>query len=175
LDGISGVAKTRLMILTNLLIQILQYQMLAWSLSLVRQLYLWPKSLELNAVAVRFVRALEVSRCINEAVGLRHHDESMLPTFNMDDCLKYFKSVLTKINPNKIFQIPSWIPALDYPITAFDLEPPTYQQITNIIRKMKTSGSPSPLDQISIISFKRCPYLRSYLTELIQGGKRSRR
>ena len=33
---------------------------------------------------------------------------------------------------------------------------------------MKTSGSPCPLDQIYIICFKRCPYLRSYLTELIQ-------
>ena len=83
-------------------------------------------------------------------------------------CVKYFKSVLTKINPNQIFQIPSWIPALPNPITVFDLEPPTYQQITNIIRKMKTSGSTSPLDQISIICFKRCPYLRTYLTELIQ-------
>ncbi len=97
-----------------------------------------------------------------------NYNESILPTFNIDDCLKYFKSVLTKINPNKIFQIPSWIPALPNPITDFDLEPPTYQQITNIIRKMKTSGSPSPLDQISIICFKRCPYLRTYLTELIQ-------
>ena len=54
------------------------------------------------------------------------------------------------------------------PITEFDLELPTYRQITNIIRKMKTSGSPCPLDQISIISFKRCPYLRTYLAELIQ-------
>ena len=95
-------------------------------------------------------------------------DESILPTFNMVDCLKHFKSVLAKINPNKIFQIPSWIPALPDPVTEFDLEPPTYQQVSNIIRKMKTSGSPSPLDQISIICFKRCPYLRTYLTELIQ-------
>ena len=94
--------------------------------------------------------------------------ESILPAFNMDDCLKYFKTVLTKVNPNKIFQIPSWIPMLHDPIIEFDLEPPTYRQITNIIRKMKTSGSPCPLDQISIISFKRCPYLRTYLTELIQ-------
>ncbi|CAB4036416.1 Hypothetical predicted protein [Paramuricea clavata] len=86
----------------------------------------------------------------------------------MDDCLKYFKTVLTKVNPNKIFQIPSWISMLHDPIIEFDLEPPTYRQITNIIRKMKTSGSPCPLDQISIISFKRCPYLRTYLTELIQ-------
>ena len=28
---------------------------------------------------------------------------------------------------------------------------------------MKASGSPCPLDQISIIVFKRCPYLRSYI------------
>ena len=37
-----------------------------------------------------------------------------------------------------------------------------------MIRKMKTSGSPCPLDQLSIICFKRCPYLRTYLTELIR-------
>ena len=32
---------------------------------------------------------------------------------------------------------------------------------------MKTSGSPCRLDQISIICYKRCPYLRSYLTAII--------
>ena len=32
---------------------------------------------------------------------------------------------------------------------------------------MKASGSPSPLDQLSIISFKRCPFLRTYLADLI--------
>ena len=42
------------------------------------------------------------------------------------------------------------------------------QLITNVIRKMKSSGSPCPLDQLSIISFKHCPYLRTYLTELIR-------
>ena len=50
----------------------------------------------------------------------------------------------------------------------YDLDPPTYQQITTIIRKMKASGSSCPLDQLSIISFKRCPYLRTYITELIR-------
>ena len=32
---------------------------------------------------------------------------------------------------------------------------------------MKASASPCPLDRVSIISCKRCPYLRSYLTQLI--------
>ena len=40
-----------------------------------------------------------------------------------------------------IFQIPSWIPMLPDPVIEFNLEPPTYQQVTNIISKMKTSGS----------------------------------
>ena len=33
---------------------------------------------------------------------------------------------------------------------------------------MKTYGSPCPLDQLSIICFKRCPFLRSYLAELFR-------
>ena len=69
---------------------------------------------------------------------------------------------------NKVFNIPSWIPLLPGPTIEFNLDPPTYQQITNVIRKMKTSGSPCPLDQLSIICFKRCPFLRSYLTELFR-------
>ena len=50
------------------------------------------------------------------------------------------------------------------------LTPPTYQEVTNVIRKMKPSGAPCPLDQMSIICFKRCPYLRSYLTEIIHAA-----
>ena len=33
---------------------------------------------------------------------------------------------------------------------------------------MKASSSPSPFDRISVICFKHCPYLRSFLTELIK-------
>ena len=57
-----------------------------------------------------------------------------------------------------------------YPILnlQFDLDPPSYQQVTAVIRKMKASGSPCLLDQISIISFKRCAYIRTYLTELVR-------
>ena len=85
----------------------------------------------------------------------------------MTDCLSYFSKYLAKINPNKLFVIPSWIPKLSDPEVQFNLDPQTYQQITNVIRKMKSSGSPCPLDQLSIISFKHCPFLRTYLTELI--------
>ena len=92
----------------------------------------------------------------------------LLPCFPMSECLNYFKKTLCSINPNKLFHIPSWIPKLSDPIVNFDLQPPTYRQVTNIIRRMKASGSPCPLDQLSIICFKRCPFLRTYLTEVIR-------
>ena len=94
--------------------------------------------------------------------------ETVLPSFNMTQCLSYFTKTLAAIYPTKLFTIPSWIPALSDPEVQFDLDPPSYQQITNIIRRMKASGSPCPLDQLSIICFKRCPFLRSYLTDLIR-------
>ena len=93
---------------------------------------------------------------------------SLLPSFTMSICVSYFKDTLNSINPNKLFHIPSWIPKLSDPTVHFDLEPPAYRQVTNIIRKMKASGSPCPLDQLSIICFKRCPFLRTYLTEVIR-------
>ena len=93
--------------------------------------------------------------------------DTSLPSFSMTDCFSYFSKSLAKINPNKLFHLPSWIPKLSDPQVQFNLDPPTYQQITNIVRKMKSSGSPCPIDQLSIISFKRCPYLRTYLTDLI--------
>jgi hypothetical protein len=94
--------------------------------------------------------------------------DSILPSFNVTDCFTYFSKSLAKINPNRLFNISSWIPKLSDPEVQFNLDAPTYQQMTNVIRKMKSSGSPCPLDQLSIICFKRCPYLRTYLCELIQ-------
>ena len=44
--------------------------------------------------------------------------------------------------------------------------PPSYKDICKIIKRMKASGSPCPLDQISVIPLKRCPFLRSYVTKI---------
>ena len=91
-----------------------------------------------------------------------------LPSFDFAQCTIYFTKSLSAVFPNKTFNIPSWIPKFNAPTSPFNLDPPTYNEITNVIRKMKPSGSPCPLDQISVISLKRCPYLRTYLTEIIQ-------
>ena len=93
---------------------------------------------------------------------------TVLPTFNKDDCLSFFTKSFSPTSPRQHFAIPSWIPSLSSSHVPFNIDPPSYQQITNIIRNMKTSASPCPLDQVSIISFKPCPYLCSYLTDLIR-------
>ena len=94
--------------------------------------------------------------------------DEILPSFFMNECFDYFARTLSSVNPTKVFNLPSWIPTLSDPVIPFNLEPPTYQQISNVIRKMKASGSPCPLDQLSIICFKRCPFLRTYLSEIIR-------
>ena len=65
-----------------------------------------------------------------------------------------------------MFTIPSWIPKLKEQNIPFNLSPPTYQEITWVIKHMKSSGPPCPLDQIPIICFKRCPYLRSFIVNI---------
>ena len=89
-----------------------------------------------------------------------------LPSFNKHRCFMHFYQIFRAHFPNRSFLIPDWIPQLTTSTIEFNTSPPTYREITNIIRKMKTSGSQCPLDQISIIAFKRSPYLRTYLTEI---------
>ena len=66
----------------------------------------------------------------------------MLPSFSMDECFDYFTRTLSSLNPTRLFNLRSWMPTLSDPVIPFNLEPPTYQQISNVIRKMKASGSP---------------------------------
>ena len=93
---------------------------------------------------------------------------STLPSFDGAACTTFFAKTFNSINPFKSFEMPDWIPSLSAPTVKFDLSPPSYKQITKVVRKIKASGSPCPLDQISIIPFKRCAYLRSYLTEVFR-------
>ena len=72
------------------------------------------------------------------------------------------------ILPYKKFTILRWIPSFNQPSFSFDKSLPSYAKVTQVIRRIKSSGSPCPLDKISIICFKRCPYLRTFLTEIIR-------
>ena len=87
--------------------------------------------------------------------------------FTENDCEKYFKNILSKKNRQKHFTSPSWMKTFKGPIINFNLEP-NYTETTKIISKMKSSASSCPLDQVSVIAFKKYPILRSHLTKIIQ-------
>ena len=82
----------------------------------------------------------------------------------MEYCHKLFSSV----SPNRHFPIPGWFPSLPQPTATFSCEPPSYEKVTRVIRRMKASSSPCPLDQVSLICFKGCPFLRTVITRLFR-------
>ena len=88
---------------------------------------------------------------------------SQSPTFDCSTCTQFFATFFRSIFPLKSFKILDWIPSFAHPSIPHDLTPPSYHHIKQVLRRMKASGSPCPLDKVSIIPFKRCPYLRSYL------------
>ena len=47
-----------------------------------------------------------------------------LPTFDLAQCTAYFTRTFSAVIPNKIFNIPSWIPKFRSPTTPFNLDPP---------------------------------------------------
>ena len=53
---------------------------------------------------------------------------------------------------------------LDRPKKEVSIDPLMYQEITKVINYMRSSASPSPIDQISIIMLKNCPITRTMLT-----------
>ena len=97
-----------------------------------------------------------------------HQAKTVLPQFNVSSCYVYYKKLFKCSDKSKQFNRPALMPEYERPPARFNNSPPTYQEITKIIKKMKMSGSPCPLDQISVIVLKRIPYLQSYLTILIQ-------
>ena len=59
---------------------------------------------------------------------------------------------------------------LNEPSYNFNLDPLSYRELTKVIVKMKSGASPCPLDQISVIPFKKCPYLRTFLWRIISSA-----
>ena len=94
-------------------------------------------------------------------------EERVKPLFTENDCEKCFKNILSDKNRQKRFTSLLWMNTFKDPIINFNLEPPTYTEISKIISKMKSSASSCPLDQISVIASKKCPILRSHLTKII--------
>ena len=96
------------------------------------------------------------------------------PTFNSVSCAAFFKNLLTARFSTRTFNKPNWMVDLPAPSVPFnhDLQCPSYRDVTNAIKRMKTGACPCPLDGISVIVFKRCLALKTFLTKLITGNKK---
>ena len=94
----------------------------------------------------------------------------ILPSVSKGTCVEYFQSIFSKSRSQLTFRKPNWMPAYEEPKKPFNLQATSYKELKKIIYRMKTSGAPCPLDQISIITLNRCPYLRTYLLEVIKAA-----
>ena len=52
---------------------------------------------------------------------------------------------------------------LQEPTQAFNMAPPSFKELQKIISRMKSSGSPYPIDHLSVLVLKNCPILRTQL------------
>ena len=89
-------------------------------------------------------------------------------TFDEKKCYNHFRSTCKAKHRNKRFDFPSWMKLLHEPTSCFNQEPPKYQEIANIIKKMKASSSPCPFDQISVLVLKKCSIVRTYASKLLE-------
>ena len=62
---------------------------------------------------------------------------------------------------HKTFDPPSWVKKLNEPTIKFNIDTPSYAEITKIIMKMKSPALACLNDAMSIIEFKKCPILRT--------------
>ena len=67
-------------------------------------------------------------------------------------------------NCNKAFPITPWTKTLDPPKENMNIDPPYYPEITKVINYMRSSPSPSPINQMRIIILKS--YLLTRLCQL---------
>ena len=79
------------------------------------------------------------------------------PSFDSTTCTLLFCTLFRSINPAKSLKISSWILSLPQPTISCDLSPPSYHQVTKIVRRMKASGLPCPLDKISLFHSSTVP------------------
>ena len=94
-------------------------------------------------------------------------EPAVQPSFDQSTCFSYFKDSLKCKNKTCDFQLPSWIVSMEHPSVELDFSPIQYVEIAKAVKHMKSSASPCPFDHISILVFKNCPILRTYLHWII--------
>ena len=77
----------------------------------------------------------------------------VFPQFDKDACYQFFKNCFSRSKTNR-FNIPAWMLQYDNPKKSFNLQPPSYRDISKIISKMKTGAAACPLDKVSVLTLE---------------------
>jgi len=93
-------------------------------------------------------------------------DATVFPSFSTEACRAHFRGALQKKPNEGKYKISNWIPTLKEPIVPFNDLPPTYSEVAGVINQSRTSSSPCPLDQMSVLVMKKCPIVRTVLHKL---------
>ena len=76
--------------------------------------------------------------------------------FDTEEVMKPGFLILSEMTVNnRSFDYPSWLNSLPEPKADFKCDAPSYREITKIINKIKSCGSPCSIDQMSIIVMKK--------------------
>ena len=105
------------------------------------------------------------------AEGLHRFAKSILdgnnscePDFDASTAQNFFKTVYN--SEEREFHHPSWLPVAPSPAHPFDEGPLSPEELEHVIRRVRSSASPSPLDQIPYQVLHRCPSIHSALLHL---------
>ena len=90
--------------------------------------------------------------------------DSVAPSFSVEEAERYFREVYS--SNRKEFQRPEWLPAAELPQSGFNDDPFSATEISGVLRRARSSSSPSPIDRVSYQILKRCPSLLSALVDL---------
>jgi Reverse transcriptase (RNA-dependent DNA polymerase)/zinc-binding in reverse transcriptase len=94
--------------------------------------------------------------------------DKVLPSFDVLTCYNYFVNIVAQLDKFRSFVMPTWIPKLPCPSPSIDWDScPTYEQVATAVNRCKPNASACPFDQLSIITLKRCPILRTMLHHII--------
>ena len=88
------------------------------------------------------------------------------PAFSAPSAHSYFSEVYDS-TPHS-FTSPSWLPPAQPPVSdcSMDMHPVSEEELAQVIKRSKPSSTPSPMDRISYLIFKRCLSLRPALLDL---------
>ena len=99
-----------------------------------------------------------------KVLGGGEGESELQPNFDVNTAQSYFTNVYS--SHQRVFTQPAWLPSAPDPHVPFNTDPISTEELQHIIKKAHAKSSPSPLDQIPYLIFKKCPSLTAALIDL---------